>query len=303
MAAAIEFKAVSKVFGGKAAVNAVSAVVPTGAVYGFLGNNGAGKTTAIRLSLGLLTPTAGQVSLWGRNPTKDRRVFDRVGALLDTPGLYDRLSGRENLEVARLLKNLPRAEIDRVLELVRMTRHAGKLVAAYSSGMKQRLALARCLLGAPDLLVLDEPTNALDPEGILEIRDLLRRLPTATGATVFVSSHILSEIEHIATHIGILHGGRLRASGPIAEYQRGARMRVDIDRAPESERHHAALSYTARQASPSQLEVELPMNVDARSACVFLNRSLVQAGFEVSRLQLSGTSLAEIFERLTVDAD
>ncbi|MBV8685109.1 MAG: ATP-binding cassette domain-containing protein [Alphaproteobacteria bacterium] len=199
--------------GAAAAVDGVSLRVPARAVYGFLGANGAGKTTTLRLVLGLLRPSAGEVRLFGR-PARDRRA-ERVGALIEAPSLYPHLTGRENLALTRRLLGLPAAEIDRVLEIVGLSDAAGRTAGAYSLGMRQRLAIARALLGRPRLLILDEPTNGLDPDGIREMRALLRRLPEAGDTTLIVSSHLLAEVERIATHVGLLHRGRLLVEAPL----------------------------------------------------------------------------------------
>ncbi|MBI1404617.1 MAG: ATP-binding cassette domain-containing protein [Caulobacter sp.] len=300
MLVAIEFRAVSKTFRGKHALRPITATVPIGSVYGFLGNNGAGKTTTIKLVLGLLKPTAGEVALWGKNPAKDRQVLRRVGCLLDAPGLYDRLTGRENLEVARLAKGLARSEVDRVLAAVSMTKHSSKLAGNCSSGMRQRLALARSMLGSPDLLILDEPTNALDPEGIAEVRETLRELPKTVGATVFLSSHDLTEVEQIATHIGILHDGRLRATGAIGEFaQESTRIVVDVHQASDAESHLVGANFAVRVTGPSRLEVTVPSGADPRVASFRVNQVLMARGLEVFGLATVGASLAEIFERLT----
>src|SRR6476646_5976177 len=204
---ALETDRLTKDFGGKAAVCGVSLRVPERAIYGFLGANGAGKTTTMRLVLGLVRATSGTIDLFGRRLGRD--PMPRVGALIETPSLYPHLTGRENLDITRRLLGLPAAEIDRVLEIVELSAAGRQRVGAYSLGMKQRLAIARALLGHPKLLILDEPTNGLDPEGIVDMRNLIRRLPDADGATLIVSSHHLTEIERVATHVGLIHHGRL----------------------------------------------------------------------------------------------
>ena len=207
MAWALETNGLTKVFAGRRAVDEVSLRVPEQAIYGFLGANGAGKTTTLRLVLGLLRPNAGSIDLFGSRLGRD--PLPRVGALIETPSLYPHLTGRENLDITRRLLSLDKREIDRVLDIVELTLAAGQRVGGYSLGMRQRLAIARALLGRPRLLILDEPTNGLDPEGIVDMRRLIRRLPEEDGATLIVSSHHLSEIEKVATHVGLIHRGRL----------------------------------------------------------------------------------------------
>jgi ABC-type multidrug transport system ATPase subunit len=214
MTLALETSWLTKRFGRQPpAVDSVSLHVPRRAIYGFLGANGAGKTTTLRLILGLLRPDAGEIRLFGREG-RDHRA-GTVGALIETPSLYPHLTGRENLDLSRRLLRLPRTEIDRVLEIVDLAYAGGRKAGAYSLGMRQRLGVARALLGNPRLLVLDEPTNGLDPDGIRDMRALLRRLPEAGDATLIVSSHLLTEVEQVATHVGLLHRGRLLVESPL----------------------------------------------------------------------------------------
>ena len=212
MEAALQTIDLAKRFGPTAAVAGLSMTVPRRAIYGFVGANGAGKTTAIRLVLGLLRPDAGVVRLFGEDARAGR---NRIGALVEAPALYDHLTGTENLDVSRRLLDLPRTEIDRVLGIVSLGDAGGRRVGTYSLGMRQRLGIARALLGDPALLILDEPTNGLDPDGIRDMRDLLRDLPRHGDVTLIVSSHLLTEVERIATHVGLLHRGRLLAEAPL----------------------------------------------------------------------------------------
>ncbi len=210
----IETRALSRRFGAQVAVDDLNLLVPSAGVYGFLGPNGAGKTTAIRMLLGLIRPDAGEVRLFGQPlNSKHRVLMSRVGALVEAPSLYAHLTGRENLEVTRRLLGSPRHLIDVALETIKLTRDANRRVREYSLGMRQRLGLALALLNKPELLILDEPTNGLDPAGIHEMRDLIRRLPEEFGVTVFLSSHLLSEVEQIAGHIGIIHESKLLFQG------------------------------------------------------------------------------------------
>jgi ABC-type multidrug transport system ATPase subunit len=213
---AITTSGLTRRFGMLTAVDDLDLRVPRSSIYGFLGPNGAGKTTTIRLLLGLIRPHAGEVQLFGE-PLRQRRMvlLRRVGALVESPSLYPNLTGRENLEVTRRLIGGEKAQIGQALHIVHLEDAADRRVGGYSSGMKQRLSLALALLNTPELLILDEPTNGLDPAGIQEMRDLIVRLPQEYGVTVFLSSHLLAEVEQVATHIGIIRQGRLRFQGTL----------------------------------------------------------------------------------------
>jgi len=189
--------------------------VPESGIYGFLGLNGAGKTTMIRLLLGLIKADAGSIRMFGQ--PFGHELLRRIGSLVEMPSLYSHLTGRENLEVTRRQIAAPRSRIDHALAVVRLDADADRLVREYSLGMKQRLGLALALLNAPQLLILDEPTNGLDPAGIHEIRELLRGMPREHGITVFLSSHLLSEVEQLAESIGIVHEGKLLFQGSLAQ--------------------------------------------------------------------------------------
>jgi ABC-2 type transport system ATP-binding protein len=213
MTPALATEGLTKRFGrGAPAVADIAMTVPRGSIYGFLGANGAGKTTALRLVLGLLRPNAGSIRIFG-----DKKRGGEMGSLIETPSLYPHLTGRENLDLSRRLLGLDRREIDRVLEVVDLADAADRRVGGYSLGMRQRLGIARALLGQPRLLILDEPTNGLDPDGIRDMRDLLRRLPQVGDVTLLVSSHLLTEIEQVATHVGLLHRGRLLLEAPLGD--------------------------------------------------------------------------------------
>jgi ABC-2 type transport system ATP-binding protein len=203
-------------------VRGLSFEVDAGEVFGFLGPNGAGKTTTIRMALGLIRPSEGTVEVLEMDVHRHRaRVLPRVGALVEAPALYGYLSGRGNLEAfALMLGGVPRARLDEILELVGLRDRQRNRVSAYSLGMRQRLGVAVALLNDPDLLVLDEPANGLDPAGIVEMRDLLRRL-AAAGTTVFISSHVLAEVQQICDRVAIVNQGRLVRVGPVADLVSG----------------------------------------------------------------------------------
>ncbi|WP_420478978.1 ABC transporter ATP-binding protein [Brevundimonas sp. FT23028] len=297
MAAAIQTHGLTRRFGRTPAVDGVSMMVPDKAVYGFLGRNGAGKTTTLKMLLGLIAPTSGQALIDGIDVARDRQgAARRVGALLEAHGFYGNLSGRENLDLTRTLLGLPKTEIDRVLEVVEMTADANRRVSDYSLGMRQRLGLARAMLGAPPVLILDEPTNGLDPDGIADMRRFLRALPERTGATVLLSSHLLGEIEQTATHVGILSQGRLVLEGALG------RLRADL--APEiafqtDDQTRAAALATARGFTLDRTEDEavarLKPGEDARAAAAALNRALIEAGLNVFAIGPRARSLEGIY--------
>jgi gallidermin-class lantibiotic protection ABC transporter ATP-binding subunit len=204
--------ALCKCFGRQMAVDHVSLEIPTGSVYGLLGPNGAGKTTTLKMITGLLHPTEGEI-LFDNQPWS-RKTLDNIGALIETPALYGNLTARENLRVHTKLLGLPEHRIDDVLAVVDLRDTGSKRASQFSLGMKQRLGIAIALLKHPQLLILDEPTNGLDPIGIQELRELIRSFPE-DGITVILSSHILSEVEQIADHIGIISAGKLRYQSKI----------------------------------------------------------------------------------------
>jgi ABC-2 type transport system ATP-binding protein len=221
----------TKHFGEVTAVNDLSLNIRPGEIYGFLGLNGAGKTTTIRMLLGMIRPSAGSVSLFGTMVRPgERAIWRRVGYLVETPHAYPDLTVRENLEIASRLRRLDDgAAVENIMEALRLTPYAERRAGKLSLGNSQRLGLAKALIHHPDLLVLDEPANALDPAGIVEIRDLLRGLAERSGVTVFISSHILSEVARLAMRIGIVHEGRLVKELDAAELTGQEKQRLAVD--------------------------------------------------------------------------
>ncbi len=285
-------------FGSLLAVDRLELAVPAGCVYGFLGPNGAGKTTTIRLLLGLLRPDQGEIHLFGRRFTpRDWPLLAKIGTLVESPSLYPHLTGRENLELTRRLVGARPQVVQRALAVVKLEKDAGRLVSQYSLGMRQRLGLAQALLNQPALLVLDEPTNGLDPAGIHEMRALIRDLPQSEGVTVFISSHGLSEIEQIASHLGIIHHGRLLFEGPLTELQArsGQQLWLRVDRAEEAMHLLQRQGWQAHKNGKPEIEVDV--NGDADVALI--NNSLVFNGFNVFRLDLARPTLEEVFLSLT----
>jgi ABC-2 type transport system ATP-binding protein len=206
----IATRALTKRYRDVLAVDGLQLDVRRGEVYGFLGRNGAGKTTTIRMLLGLIRPTSGEVSVLGKRITPgETSVFGRLGYLVETATAYPNLTVRENLEIQRRLTGTPAASVPESIERLGLGTYADRRAGQLSLGNKQRLSLARALLHAPDVLVLDDPANSLDPAGIVEVRELLRTLADERGVTIFMSSHILAEVAHLADRIGIVHEGRL----------------------------------------------------------------------------------------------
>jgi ABC-2 type transport system ATP-binding protein len=295
---AIETSALSKRFGQVLAVDGVALAVPEQAVYGFLGPNGAGKTTTIRLILGLLRPTQGAARIFGHDVARERLAALRsVGSVVETPSLYDHLSGRANLEVTRVILGLPPAEVDRVLELVGLSGAQGRRVGGYSLGMRQRLALARALLGSPKLLLFDEPTNGLDPDGIQEMRGFIRALPERTGATVLLSSHLLSEVEQTATHVGMMSQGRLVVQDSLARLLGSGDELIDVEvDAPDRAAAVLAAAGSAPEASAGAgLQLRVAQGENARERAAAVNAALVGAGLKVFRLAPRSRRLEDVY--------
>lgn len=230
----VETKNLTKNFGEFKAVNNVNLKVEKGSIYGFLGPNGAGKSTTIRMLLGLITPSFGESKIFGMKLSENRiDILRKVGSLVESPSCYGNLTAYENLEIARVMYKAPKEQIDNVLEIVDLLNAKNKKVNQFSLGMKQRLAIALALIGNPELVILDEPTNGLDPKGIHEMRNLIKELPKKLGVTVIISSHILSEIEAMATHIGIINKGNLIFQGTIDELKKNSGERVLIEAEPK----------------------------------------------------------------------
>ncbi len=293
---AIETEHLTKRYAGRTVVNDLALRVPMGCVYGFLGPNGAGKTTTMRLLLGLLRADAGMIRLVGRDLAQTPRdALAQVGAFVESTSLYDHLTGRANLDITRRLLGLPPGEIDRVLEIVDMRNAARARAGTYSLGMKQRLALARTMLGSPKLLLLDEPTNGLDPDGIIAMRLLIRALPAQIGGTVFVSSHLLTEVEQIADHAGMMRDGRLIVQDEVRVLLGGgAIVAMTID---EPEAGAALLRARGMDAHPVDDQTIHVRCVDEAliQQTAMANRILVEADFKVSAIVPHARTLEDVY--------
>lgn len=298
METVIRTQGLSKRFGQRYAVKNLELSVPEGAVYGFIGPNGAGKSTTMKLLLGLLRPTQGRVFLFGRELTAASRLglLRRTGSLIEQPPGYAHLTGEENLRIAADLKGLGQREIDRALETVSLTAERDKPVRAYSLGMRQRLGVAFALLGEPPLLVLDEPTNGLDPAGMREMRALLRSLPERSGTTVFISSHLLSELEQIVDHVGVIDRGAMLYQGPLSGLREHSRGEVALRtlRPDAARRTLQGLNLPAREEDG--LLILPPMRDEALSLAV---AALCENGAGVVGVTERARTLEELFLSLT----
>jgi len=296
----IETRGLTKKFNKFAAVKDLNLRVPKGALYGFLGPNGAGKSTTIRLLLGLIKPTKGTIHLFNQDLTKHRlEILSRVGSIVEAPSYYEHLTAYENLEITRKILQLPKNEIDKALEIVKLSKWKNQRVKNFSLGMKQRLGIAQFLMGNRELLILDEPTNGLDPAGVREIRELIISLPEMMNATVLISSHILNEVELITDHVGIIHRGKLLFQGTLAELKARGRNEIVIKANPL----HKAAEFLKGKGYAVAIKGDklcLPgrnINLEA------LNRELVLSGFGVYHLSASLGNLEDIFLQLTGEVD
>ena len=298
MQTVIETKALCKQYGPHTAVDHVELHVPQGCVYGFIGPNGAGKSTTMKMLLGLIHSTAGRVRLLGQELTEKSRLplLRQTGSLIESPAGYLHLTAQENLEIVADLKDVPHKDIGRVLDIVHLTQDRSRRVGQYSLGMKQRLGIAMALLGSPKLLILDEPTNGLDPAGIQEMRALIRNMPAATGATVLISSHLLGEMEQMVEQVGIIDHGHILFEGPLTELQRHSRGNVTL-RLLDPAKAAPILRANGLTAHSDSCVVTLPPLQDALLAD--LVQKLAACGAGVVELTPRTKTLEEIFLTLT----
>jgi ABC-2 type transport system ATP-binding protein len=295
----VEAEGLTKRFGERTVVRNVDLRVPRGSAFGYLGPNGAGKTTLIRMLLGLTPASSGHMRLLGL-PVPERRAeaLARVGAIVEEPRFHGHLTGRENLQIVAAARSPEAAaRIDASLEQVGLTARAGDRVKTYSLGMKQRLGIARCLLADPELLILDEPMNGLDPAGIQEFRGFVRSF-VEEGRTIVLSSHLLDEVEKTCDHVAIVDQGSVVAQGSIAELRGSGRVvLVEVDETARAQALLAAHPAVERVVNDgAELRVSIRDGLDPVPA---LNRSLVEAGFDVSRLEPQHASLEQRFLEIT----
>ena len=297
MGTVITTDSLTKTYGKKDVVKDLDLRVPGGSIYGFLGPNGAGKSTTMKMILGLIKPSKGEITVLGKEVNEKNRlsVLRNTGSLIESPSYYGHLSGVENLEIICTLKNVPLSEIQRVLKIVRMEKQKDKKVSQYSLGMKQRLGLAAALLGNPKILLLDEPTNGLDPAGIQEMRELICSLPKQYGMTVLVSSHLLSEIDQMATHVGIINQGELIFQDSLSALHKHSRSRLIL----KTDNDAAALSVLLSFGLSASLEGKtLCLKTTDNETVIKAVNILVQSGIGILRLNEQQMSLEDIFLQL-----
>ena len=294
----IETHDLCKQYGNALRVAHLDLDVPEGSVYGFLGPNGAGKSTTLKMILGLVRPTAGDIRVLGKKMDGGSRlaVLRQVGSLIESPSYYGHLTGEENLRIVQTLRGVPEKNIREVLQIVRLDGQRGKRVAHYSLGMKQRLGLAAALLGYPKLLILDEPTNGLDPAGIQEMRELICSLPARFGMTVLVSSHLLSEIDQMADHVGIIREGELVFQDTLETLHQHSRHNLAL-RTGDNEGALKLLHQSRVPCAQEEDYILLPRLDDPDAAKLI--RYLIGHGVDVLRLEERQKSLEDIFLKLT----
>lgn len=294
--AALEVKGLRRSYGERVAVDDLDLHVTEGSVYGFLGPNGAGKTTAMRCILGLIRSDKGDVAIFGETDPVSRRRH--VGSLVETPRFYDWMTGRQNLDIAAAYANAPVDRIEPALQRVGLGERSDDKVQNYSLGMKQRLGIARALLTKPRLLLLDEPTNGLDPQGMKDVRELIKTLARDEAITILISSHLLWEIQAVATRVGIIENGKLIAEGDVEELLAGGdvvEIEVGSPDIPGLVAAAEALEGVTHVGPGEDGEIFHTTGVDAAS----LNGALVAAGVAVSSLKTRGRTLEDLFLSIT----
>lgn len=272
--------------------------VPEGSIFGFLGPNGAGKTTTLRLLLGLLRNQQGTIEIFGQQFASHRiEILKKLGSLIEQPSLYGHLTAKENLEIYRRIYRCERSRIQEVLKTVGLENTGKKKAKQFSLGMKQRLSIAVALLHQPQLLILDEPTNGLDPNGIIEIRELMKKLNKEYGTTIIVSSHILNEVERMATHVGIIHKGRILFQGRLHELQqmKTKQSLVEIETSDNAK----ALQLMKDQVAVQESQGKIILPFQNKEQVATINKLLVQAGIDVYALHPQQSDLEQLFMDIT----
>lgn len=296
----IETRDITKVYGEQTVVNKVNLHVQKGRIYGLLGRNGAGKTTIMKMILGLTAITSGEVDVFGKNiKGNERRIYPRIGAIIETPGFYPNLTGTENLEIFAKLRGTAQPNaVKEALDVVGLPYRDKKLFSKYSLGMKQRLGIANAILHDPELLILDEPTNGLDPIGIAEMRNFILSLSKERGKTILISSHILSEIAMLADDIGIIHGGVLLEESSFAALERKNRKYIQIQ---VSDPKRATL-VLEQQFGLRQYEIEDDACIrlyDTDADIAAINKALMLENIAVISSQMCNDSLEDYFKKVT----
>jgi ABC-type multidrug transport system ATPase subunit len=285
-------------FGSQTVVKSLSLQVPEGSIYGFLGPNGAGKTTTIKLLLNLLKSQEGSIKIFGLDFQSSRtEILAQVGSLIEQPAIYGHLTGRENLRNRAILLQVSEKRVDEMLTLVRLSQAGNKKASNYSLGMKQRLGIALALLSDPKLLMLDEPTNGLDPNGIIEIRELLKELVTKHNKTVFISSHLLAEIERMASHVGIINNGELLFQGPITDLETISQPLVHIEAANTVDAANLLKKngYAVVEVNDDHLSV----TYQSKEKTAEINTLLIQNGYTVYSIHKVQKDLEKLFLDIT----
>lgn len=295
----METAGLRKSYKGNVVADNVNIHIPKGAIYGFVGPNGAGKSTVMKMILNLIRPEAGEVHLFGEKVTDSScEIFKRVGSIIENPYFYEKMTARQNLELHCEYMGFPNKErIDEVLQMTDLQNTEGKQIRHYSLGMKQRLAIARAILARPEFLILDEPINALDPEGIREMRILFRRLNQEDGTTIFISSHILSEVDLIADTIGIIRRGKLLAELPIEEIHRHQTEYLSLQ--VDDVNHTAALLEKMGLTGFSVLDKEFIRIYDSDISGKALSKALIENGIGLESIGRKHDTLEDYFFQLT----
>lgn len=302
MDAIVETRGLEKRYGRVKAVDGLDLTIERGDVFGFLGPNGAGKSTTLRTVVGLVRPSRGTVRVFGRDVWRDRtRALAKVGALVENPGLYLYLTARQNLWImSELAGGVGAKAIDAALAKVGLAARAEDKVKGFSHGMKQRLGIAQALVSSPELVILDEPTTGLDPEGMKEVRELIKGLAEERGITIILSSHLLNEVEHVCTRVAVIHKGRKLACGSVAELLGGrGKLRIEVNKPEQAVEALRGLDIVKSCAVAGDcVDVE---STDGRAADI--NRFLVTNGFDVSAIAPANRSLEEFYFSLVGDRD
>jgi bacitracin transport system ATP-binding protein len=289
----------TKIYGKQKSVDNLNITVKQGDIYGFLGRNGAGKTTTIRMLLGLIKPTHGKIEIFGEDLVKNKKsILKRIGSIVEVPGFYGNLTARENLKInAKIIGVYKKNAIEEALEIVGLENETQKLVGKYSLGMKQRLGIARSLLHYPELLILDEPTNGLDPIGIKEMRRLIKNLAEERKITLLISSHILSEIEQLVDHLGIIHEGKLLEETEFDNLRKKNRKFLEFQVSNDNkatmllESHFQIFDYEVHDEG----NIRIFSHIGEQGA---INKLFVQNDIEVNKIMLSEDRLEDYFTKL-----